>query len=462
MVLLLGACLLCAPAFYNGYPLLFPDLLDYVVDGMNLVRKRWPVGTRPPYYGVAIWPLHLETSLWPVVIAQGLVVCHLLSTVLRAVGVPLRGPAFLALIAGLAVFTSLPWYVSHVMPDLFGGVLILSLFLLAFCTERLSILEKVYFSLLSVLCFVFHLSFLPVSLGVLAVAIGFRLLRRRDAGAPRPVFALVPILLALGVSAYVSHRLWGNLSVAPYAPPYLLAHVLVDAPGKTYLQRTCERENYALCQRLDSIPNDVEEFMFGQHSPSREFGEQQRIRNEASAIVIGTAKMFPLETLGVALKAGAAQIVTFHTEVVQLEDLPYANGDSLGDMFVDQLPFIGRGYQNTRQYMGLLSPVGLSWMNALHRMVVALSALFSLYAVVRCIKTRDWGFVQLLAVVCAGVLINGLTTGAAVGVFGRFGARVIWLVPFAAVAVGLFMARAPRRTPSSAHLSELPSPGLSN
>ena len=41
------------------------------------------------------------------------------------------------MIAGLCVFTSLPWVTGQIMPDLFSPVLLLGTFLLAFCGDQL-------------------------------------------------------------------------------------------------------------------------------------------------------------------------------------------------------------------------------------------------------------------------------------------------------------------------------------
>ena len=445
IVLFLGACLLCLPAFYNGHPFLFSDLLEYVGDGMRIVRRQWPDGIHPPFYGVAIWPLHLETSLWPIVIVQGLIVSHLLSTVLRVLGVGLRGPAVLAVVAVLAILTSLSWYVSHVMPDIFSGVLVLALFLLAFGTARLTAFETVYFTVLATLSLTFHLSFVPISVSVLVLAVAFRLFGRGLRPRPAPLLALLPLLLAAAMSAYVSHRFWGNLSGPPYAPPYLLGHVLVDGPGKEYLGRACATETYVLCAHQDEIPDNVEEFMFSQYSPFRSSGQQKEVRAESRAIILGTLRMFPLRTVASLVKQGLAQVVTFQTQVLQLDEISDGEGGSQAEIFEDVYPFIGGPFEHTKQNRGLLSPARLQLMNDAHRLIVVASAVFGVYALIRSFRAHNRLFVCFLVVVCAGVLVNDLVTGMAVGPFGRFGARIIWLVPFAAIAGALMPGDTTRR-----------------
>lgn len=452
--------MLCLPAFYNRYPLLFSDLLDYAGDGMKVARRvwphwagnpfrgssvfapadMWPSGNHPPFYGMAIWPLHFEVSLWPVIVVQGLVVSHVIAVLARALELRLSERAFLVVIAGLTLLTSLPWYVSHVMPDVFGGVAVLSLFLVMFRADALSRWELVYFCGLSAASLLMHVSFFPVAAGEVAIGGAWWLLQRRNRPAVRPLLAAVPVLAALCLSTYTSVRLWGGFSGPKFAPPYLLAHTLVDGAGKQYLRAVCGHESYVLCADRDDLPDDVEDFMFRSFSPLYDPGNYSKVRAEAMPIVIGAAKMFPLETLKAAVRSGVAQVLTFNTEVAPLESISDGKGGSLGDVFAMSYPFIGRGYQGTRQQLGELGVTGLSGVNALDRGIVYASAAVCAFLLVQGLALGDAVLVQLLMVTIAGLVINGMVSGAAVGVFGRFEARIIWLLPLAA-AVGLVRLR---------------------
>lgn len=475
-ILLLGACLLCLPAFYNGAPLIFPDLLDYVGDGMKILRRAlpvwvghffanstswvmadlWPAGSHIPSYGLAIWPLHLEVTLWPVVIVQGLIVCDLLGVVARTLGLNLSAKGFLALVAGLAVLTSLPWYVSYVMPDIFGAVLVLSLFLLAFRAELLSRLRRLYIVVLATASLLMHVSFFPVGVATVALVTAFHFVRLPGGMRPRPLLILLPVALAMGISSMVSLRVWGDVSGPKYAPPYLLAHTLVDGAGKEYLQRVCAQESYALCDYRDSIPDDVEDFMFRTFSPLFAPGRSNRIRAESMSVVVGSAKMFPLQTFEAALRSGITQVLTFNTEVAQLEEISDELGGSLGDSVQDQYPFIGREYRGTKQQLGLLDAAHMQDLNDTHLVIVALSAIVSLLLLVKGVKERDWIVVELLSLVITAILVNGFVSGVAVGVFGRFGARIIWLLPFAAAIAALRHWQTVRTSHHLVHVQRIP------
>ena len=69
--------LLSGIAFYNGYPLVYPDTVGYIGLKAN--------GIRSIFYNLFIYPSSWFHSLWPVVFLQSLIVAHLLYLVLRVV-----------------------------------------------------------------------------------------------------------------------------------------------------------------------------------------------------------------------------------------------------------------------------------------------------------------------------------------------------------------------------------------
>ena len=75
-----GAFLLCWPAFYNGYPLLYGDSASYL-ETLDPRKAHW---ARPVFYTVFLFPFHWRLWLWPTIFAQALIVAHLVYVVLRA------------------------------------------------------------------------------------------------------------------------------------------------------------------------------------------------------------------------------------------------------------------------------------------------------------------------------------------------------------------------------------------
>jgi len=146
--LLASALFLCSAAIYNGYPLVWPDTGSY----LHLVI----FGYRGIFYSLFVAPARLTGSLWPVVFIQSLIVAHLLRLVLRVVFEIFSGTALIAITALLCVLTSLPWYTGFIMADVFTSVLVLCLFVLAFCPRRLSPAELMYILALTVVAATVH------------------------------------------------------------------------------------------------------------------------------------------------------------------------------------------------------------------------------------------------------------------------------------------------------------------
>ena len=154
----LGTAALCSAALINGGPIMYPDTLNYLADGHALVRLTTPDNTRPVFYGVAIELLHWEWLAWPVIVAQALIITHLVYLTMRAVLGVVTPIMLLLAIASLVILTPVSWYVAHLLPDVFSGVVILGMFLLTFGHRRMRPVELGYLTALTAAGICFHLT----------------------------------------------------------------------------------------------------------------------------------------------------------------------------------------------------------------------------------------------------------------------------------------------------------------
>lgn len=444
--LLCATALLCAAAFINGGPILFPDTLSYLSDGANLVRLSHPINERSVFYGLLTWPLHWERTLWPVVLAQGLVVAHLLWLALRALGVQAGAPTFVAIAAALALGTPLSWHASHVLPDVFAGAGVLALFLLGFVGHRLRHGEIAYLVLLAAAAVSFHLSHLPTALAVagatvLAWAVG-RWRRGPRAGArdahvrPNPFLVLAPIALAIAGLLAFSMVVHGFASLTPKSPPFVVARLLANGTAKAWLREVCPRRPLALCPHIDTIPDNEIAIVWGFFYERRRTPEYARMRAEQGEVVVGTVLRFPREVIGNALSATGWQLVTIESEA-QFND---ADRWKLPARY----PYAAAAFEGSLQDRGLLSKPSLAQVNRLHGWVAALSALAVVVLAALCARRGRWLPVALAAVVALALLANAFTTGALSGVYGRYQGRMIWLLTFCAFVAGWHAAAAGR------------------
>jgi hypothetical protein len=115
-------------ALFNRAPLVFADSLGYATAAF---RGEFP-GLFSIFYSVLILPLHQGITLWPVVFVQGAILAHLLYLTTRCVSDgSISKLATLMIIAGLCIFSSLPWITGQILPDVLSPVLLLGMFLLA-------------------------------------------------------------------------------------------------------------------------------------------------------------------------------------------------------------------------------------------------------------------------------------------------------------------------------------------
>src|SRR3954447_15021320 len=134
-ILCVAACtaMLLWPAFMNGYPLMFGDSGVYVGDGATL-HAGW---ARPIFYGLFMLPLHLKLTAWPVVAVQALLSVLLIRLTLIRIGGVESETVQLGVVAVLAAATSLPWFASQIMPDVFGPLIVLALGAAILVPERI-------------------------------------------------------------------------------------------------------------------------------------------------------------------------------------------------------------------------------------------------------------------------------------------------------------------------------------
>ena len=137
---LAGALLLIWPTFFNGYPLLFSDSGGFLHQTLGPLML-WD---KPYIYGPFLHAFHWRISLWGPVIAQGLILSHLLWLTLRV----LRGHAtplwHFGLCAFAALATAAPFSAALLMPDVFAPIVVLGLFLLGFGGVALTRFERGY------------------------------------------------------------------------------------------------------------------------------------------------------------------------------------------------------------------------------------------------------------------------------------------------------------------------------
>jgi hypothetical protein len=420
--LLIAVLMLSSVAIYNRYPFVWPDTGGYLAV-VNLTF-------RSIFYSMFVYPSHFTGSLWPVVLVQSLLVALLLRIVLRAVFEIYSRLGFLMVIGLLSVLTSLPWYTGFLMPDIFTPVLVLGLFLLAFCPERLSRWELVFVVGLTLLAAVAHYSNVPIAVGLILAGIIFHaaLGNRSSNGVPHlmlPGGLIAASVIAIVLSNYLTLGLI-TYSAGGYA--FELARLQADGPAVEYLRETCPTRSYKLCGFLSRMPMKVWEFLWYPDGPTHTIGWLQE-RQEGSEIIRGTIERYPLWILRDAIRNTVEQVAAIKTGggLISYADSKYPTAD-VKTYYPDDFA----AYLNSRQSHGEFA--NLEAVNRAHIGVVIFSLIYCALIAVLLARDEHWLPVELMVTIVLAIFLNSFVSGSLSLPEDRYGSRIIWLVPLAAIA----------------------------
>jgi hypothetical protein len=405
--IIVAATALLWPALWNGYPLVFSDTGTYLSQAI----EHYAGWDRPIFYSLFLLPLHMTLATWPAIVVQALLTAYVLHLVRRTLlpGVPAGW--LLRVTAVMTIATTLPWFVSQLMPDVFTGVLVLVLALLMFVPDRLTRRERIWLTMFAAFMIAVHQSHVLLALALLLLAVPFRLGR---AGILR-----VALPLALAVSALVAVNLvaFGRASVSPFGNVFLLARVIYDGPGMHVLRRDCPTAGWRLCAYVEQFPTNADDFLWRPDGPVARAGGAKAVSAEANAIIATVLRREPGTEFRAAIANTADQLGEF------------ASGDGLDPWPTTVAPTIKRdfppseaaAYAASRQAQSRLS-VPLPILHTLVALAGAAGCCGLLLASRR--ELRGFAAAALLA-----VLANAAITGALSGPHDRYQSRIMWLPP---------------------------------
>jgi hypothetical protein len=301
----LAATLFLWPAFLNRFPLLYPDSLTYLgrsrANFDRLLGRAVPAraldSTRSEIYSASLTVLHRHAMLWPIVAIQALLAAWIVWLTVRTLGFrsPLR--VYAAVVAFLAPLSGIAWYVSFLMPDIFGSLLYMALVLLVCAWDRLRRWETVLLGAVSLYAMTAHATHWILA-GCLCLL--FALCRRLGLHSIQPRrIALVAILVAMAAVAQMAahEQLYGRPSLFGNPPPFLMARLLGDGPARLYLQQNCPRQAWTICSFRDHLPVSETAFLWAPNGIWESATPVQRtaLRREQVPLLLATVRAFPAQ-----------------------------------------------------------------------------------------------------------------------------------------------------------------------
>lgn len=411
--------LLMWPALFNGFPLLYSDSATYIASGHSLETPF----DRPLTYGILLRLFSVNgLSAWLPVAVQALFTALAIHAVTLRLAPGTRAPLSFLPILFLALFTGLPWVVSHYMADIASPWLVLIALLILLPgggrTQR-SLLYVAYF-----VCAAMHLGHLVMMLTLLGLLLVLR----------GPVSVLTGVsypLQRLGAMALLSLLTIGIMgsAMAKSRNIFFLGALVEHGVVKAYLDAHCGEKDYRLCAHRETLPEKAYEFVWNGSSPLALEGGWREMDREAGAIIRGslTEPRFLLMHIRVSLEASWDQLLRF---AVGDGAGHFGPGSRVHDAIAAHMPGALRQHEQSRQYGRTLDGL-YRWVDPMHAAAMAISLLMLVVAAAtgRLHATLSFGVAFLLV----AVLLHAWVSGTFAGAIDRLGCRMAWLVPAAAI-----------------------------
>src|SRR6185437_5134411 len=223
---------------------------------------------------------------------------------------------------------------------------------------------------------------------------------------------------ALGANVFVNYVAFGKISLTARTPPFLLARSIADGPGRLYLEKACSRpeKKYYLCDRLDQLSDDVNDFLWKPDGAYMSANPEQRavIRSEQIEIVRNAAFAHPWLQMKSTLKNIWTNIFTINLSTVRT-DL--------------------RWHHDNRYYaVEAKEPNALVITKYISVYFIYLSAVVALAVLLFLVFNVGWSSMfGALSFILFALITNAVVTGMLVGNSSRYQSRVIWVLPLAAI-----------------------------
>jgi len=427
-LLVISIYLLLWVAVFNGYPVFYPDSGHYL--GVSL-------GLQPPIYRTIGYSVFMQLvsfggSPWLVVIAQSLITIFILRSVFSSIvqedALSEQSEiAFLGLVALLALGTTLPWYVGQIMPDVFTGLTLLSIFLLLY-DSKMSVGRTILIT--AVLCIsigthITHLLAITLLLLTIFVVRAFgsfqkfwpvRSIKRIVACVFLPIVAMT-VLLALSN--------WNSgfgFVLSPGKPVFMFGRLLESGLARDYLQERCGIEQFTACKYLNHLPKSTDELLWTMHPLLNEMGGWNGAIGETSRIVSGTIRRYPVRFAAVCVKQMFRQLFAFTAGSGNYAIRSGPDIDGFRELYPGDVP----KYLLSRQSVGKLAMDAYK-VTPIYAVVFWSSfgvCLVGLYTKRLQVSMAN----QLFVLTSIFLIANALVTGALSGVNDRYQARAVWLM----------------------------------
>ena len=376
-------------------------------------------GARSVAYSLAAYIFGApKAQMWVLCAFQALVTGFLAAVTLLAFAGNDRG--LWRRLAVLALASPVAFVVCLAIPDIFAGVVILAIALIATAFDRMSTGVRTVTTMIAAAGVAFHASHLPIALAMTLSALAwFAFAAWRGQPVPRSqwTWTVAPFVLGAAVIVACNFAAFGGPSLTGKRYPLTLARSVAEGPGRWYLEKNCRHLKYAICEVYpDAPPGEINAFLWGPNGLKHRASPEQmdRIRAEESEVVLAATRAYPLEELRRVGSSFARQLVRFEPGVAVLDS----------SIVLDP--------EGTPQ----LRPANYDrfWTTIVHWLTIVSVSVSILVLFLR--FRADGSTRPMIGLVLTGILVNAGVCVYFSGIVDRYGARTIWVLPLLALALG--------------------------
>lgn len=401
-------------------------------------------GARSPFYSVWLYGTSRLFGLWGVVITQALAIAWLIWRAASYIA-PARRFAVAFGITAIVTAGSGAWFaVGFAMPDAYAGIGLLSIALLSVFADRMSLVERLALAGLIAASAAFHGTHLVTAVAVGALA-ALLLLRGGQTIVTRRALLAIGGALVITLAAQLSFdaAVRAVLGMSPKRPPFLMARVIEDGPGRRYLDEICPKTQlFAVCAYRDRPFRNANEFIWDSKVGvylAIPFEKRLELIEEELRFVGAVIKQYPLSVAYAAIGNVLEQFFLFAPLEAWIDAGSAFNAPTFRDSeLVKTTPFL----KSCIAQPGTCIPTVPA---ALIDVIVTLTSLVSLAVIVTHLIFRahfsssrndnDPNYDRVITfsiLILFGLIFNAALCGAVSGPYYRYQARVVWLAVVAA------------------------------
>lgn len=417
--------ILCIPAFYNGFPIFFPDTASYIDAGFTNHVQR----SRPWLYSGFIRHISMWESLWFVIIAQGMISSVVIYLMFKAF---YKGNnkvfIFILYVLLTGMTTALSFHVSRLMPDIFTPLVILT-FVWLLLAKDVTKKEQAFMAIIFIVSSAMHNAHIIMNLGlVICLFLGGFLKSIRSLYTSLGLTAKrmgVIVLLIISTHLFICTLHYskdGNFEATKGGAIFLFARLCDLGIAQSYLEENCEAMKYPICDQAGSLFYSGG-FLWESHSVFNKSGgwtkENEAFYKRLTLDILTTPKYFKAYVIR-CIESMFEQFFQCGYSPVE-PHIKWVTGS-----VKHYYPMYILSADGSKQVKNTYNQYHIDVNNTIQNVVLGLSLLLLFFLFWDPNYAKEQKVLTIL--ILLGMLINAFISGATSGIFDRYQSRVVWLV----------------------------------